>query len=156
MTGSTIKIDKFGDSEGNFSVLALKPYKMTRDNFSCDLHMVPVAYFQQGENFPVSEFFLLVFIIYFLHSLFFPHIFNKTKKYIAQDTIYLGVFLLLYSQEYKILNASVRIDWPGNEKPVDQPICGFNNELCPKDDTHITSLVIAGALGLLLFCSAGR
>lgn len=56
MTGSTIKIDSSGDSEGNFSVLALKPYKMTRDNFSCDLHMVPVAYFQQGENFPVSEF----------------------------------------------------------------------------------------------------
>lgn len=57
VTGSTIKIDSSGDSEGNFSVLALKPYKMTRDNFSCDLHMVPVAYFQQGENFPVSEFF---------------------------------------------------------------------------------------------------
>lgn len=55
MTGSTIKIDSNGDSEGNFSVLALKPYKMTRENFSCDLHMVPVAHFQQGENFPVSE-----------------------------------------------------------------------------------------------------
>lgn len=60
VTGSTIKIDGNGDSEGNFSVLALKPYKMTRDNFSCDLHMVPVAYFQQGDDFPVSEFFLLL------------------------------------------------------------------------------------------------
>lgn len=60
VTGSTIKIDSSGDSEGNFSVLALKPYKMTRDNFSCDLHMVPVAYFQQGRKFPVSEFFFVV------------------------------------------------------------------------------------------------
>lgn len=56
VTGSTIKIDSNGDSEGNFSVVALKPYKMTvRENFSCHVNMVPVAYFQQGENFPVSE-----------------------------------------------------------------------------------------------------
>lgn len=59
-------------------------------------------------------------------------------------------------QEYKIINASWRIDWPGNEKPIDQPICGFNNELCPKDDTHITSMVIAGALALMLFCGTGN
>lgn len=58
-------------------------------------------------------------------------------------------------QEYKIINASWRIDWPGNEKPIDQPICGFNNELCPKDDTHITSMVIAGTLALMLFCGTG-
>ncbi|XP_055316758.1 receptor-type guanylate cyclase Gyc76C-like [Sitodiplosis mosellana] len=107
VTGSTIKIDHNGDSEGNFSVVALKPHKMARENFSCDLHMVPVAYFQQGEDFP----------------------------------------------EYRLINASWRIDWPGSEKPIDEPICGFNNELCPKDDTHITSMVIAGALALMLFCS---
>lgn len=51
ITGATIKIDANGDSEGNFSVLALKP---SRENFSCNFQMVPVAYFQQGEN-PVSE-----------------------------------------------------------------------------------------------------
>lgn len=27
------------------------------------------------------------------------------------------------------------------------------NELCPKDDTHITSMVAAGVLGLILFCA---
>lgn len=60
ITGATIKIDGNGDSEGNFSVLALKPYK--EENFSClHYHMVPVAYFQQGENFPVSELSLLSF-----------------------------------------------------------------------------------------------
>lgn len=63
---------------------------------------------------------------------------------------------ILNFQEYKIINASWRIDWPANEKPFDQPICGFNNELCPKDDTHITSLVIAGALALMLFCGTGN
>lgn len=55
VTGATIKIDGNGDSEGNFSVLALKPYHMSRENFSCDFHMVPVGYFQQGEDFPVSK-----------------------------------------------------------------------------------------------------
>lgn len=60
---------------------------------------------------------------------------------------------IIYSQEYKIINASVRIDWPGPEKPADQPICGFLNEACPKDSTHITSMVVAGVLGLVLFCA---
>lgn len=46
------------------------------------------------------------------------------------------------------------VDWPGSERPADQPICGFMNELCPKDDTHITSMVIAGVLALMLFCAA--
>ncbi len=59
---------------------------------------------------------------------------------------------ILILQEYKIINASVRIDWPGSEKPADQPICGFMNEACPKDNTHITSMVVAGVLGLVLFC----
>lgn len=62
VTGSTIKIDKFGDSEGNFSVLALKPESANfanGDNFTCTMHMIPVANFHQrgGENdLPVSEF----------------------------------------------------------------------------------------------------
>lgn len=59
-------------------------------------------------------------------------------------------------QEFKFINPSMRIDWPGDEKPIDQPICGFNNELCPKDDTHITSMVIAATLALMLFCGTGK
>lgn len=46
-----------------------------------------------------------------------------------------------------------RIDWPNDFIPTDQPSCGFDNELCPKDDVHITSMVVAGVLGLILFCS---
>lgn len=57
VTGSTIKIDRNGDSEGNFSVLALKQFSHTLANKSnaCDFYMVPVAYFHQGDDFPVSE-----------------------------------------------------------------------------------------------------
>lgn len=63
VTGSTIKIDPNGDSEGNFSVLALKPHNLfIRENFSCDFTMLPVAYFQEGDTFPVSEsWFQLIF-----------------------------------------------------------------------------------------------
>ena len=53
ITGSDIRIDQFGDSEGNFSVLALKESNFsTKDftNFSCDRHMVVVATFQQNKN----------------------------------------------------------------------------------------------------------
>ncbi|XP_020815689.1 receptor-type guanylate cyclase Gyc76C [Drosophila serrata] len=107
ITGSTIKIDQYGDSEGNFSVLAYKPYKWNNSNgIACNYHMVPVAYFHQGEELP----------------------------------------------EYKLINGS--IDWPsGGEKPTDEPMCGFANELCKKDDTHYTSTVAAVVLGVLLFCS---
>lgn len=28
------------------------------------------------------------------------------------------------------------------------------NELCPRGDTHVTSMIIAGILGLVLFCAA--
>lgn len=56
ITGSTIKIDKNGDSEGNFSVLALKPHTfVVRENLTCDFTMLPVAYFQEGMILPVSE-----------------------------------------------------------------------------------------------------
>lgn len=67
VTGSTIKIDSNGDSEGNFSVLAFKPFKYSyRENLSCNYHMVPVAYFQQGSDIPVSEssFFVLVLLLH--------------------------------------------------------------------------------------------
>jgi hypothetical protein len=54
-------MDANGDSEGNFSVLALKEaFFSTKDNFTCDRQMVQVATFYQGNNdnyaFPVSEF----------------------------------------------------------------------------------------------------
>lgn len=55
VSGATIKLDKHGDSEGNFSVLALKKETLHRDNFTCEYQMAPVGQFQQGETL-VSEF----------------------------------------------------------------------------------------------------
>lgn len=45
------------------------------------------------------------------------------------------------------------IDWPGGRKPEDEPSCGFMNELCPKSDTQINSIIAAGVLALILFCA---
>ncbi|GFG40122.1 hypothetical protein Cfor_09373 [Coptotermes formosanus] len=57
ITGSSIKMDHNGDSEGNFSVAALKRYSYVYNtnmyNFTCDYFIRPVAGFQQGEN-PVN------------------------------------------------------------------------------------------------------
>ena len=55
VTGALIKLDHNADSEGNFSVAALKPYEFrSPDDFTCDYMIVPVATFQQGDN-PVSN-----------------------------------------------------------------------------------------------------
>ncbi|KAG6449579.1 hypothetical protein O3G_MSEX006116 [Manduca sexta] len=37
--------------------------------------------------------------------------------------------------------------------PEDEPSCGFNYEKCPRDDSQITSLVVAGTLAVTLFCA---
>lgn len=58
----------------------------------------------------------------------------------------------LHFQEYKI-NTSIKIDWPGEDRPFDMPVCGYMNELCSRDDAHITSIVAAGVLALVLFCA---
>lgn len=56
-------------------------------------------------------------------------------------------------QEYKVVNPRVLIDWSDGVKPEDEPSCGFLNEKCPKDDSQITSLVVAGTLAVTLFCA---
>jgi len=55
-------------------------------------------------------------------------------------------------KEYKF-NSILRIDWPSGSIPIDEPQCGFRNELCTKDDGHVWSMIVAGVLGLILFCS---
>jgi hypothetical protein len=47
----------------------------------------------------------------------------------------------------------MRIDWTSGIIPLDEPQCGFMNEHCTKDDGHVVSMVVAGVLGLILFCS---
>ncbi|XP_065353214.1 receptor-type guanylate cyclase Gyc76C-like isoform X1 [Cloeon dipterum] len=51
VTGSLIKWDKEGASEGNFSVIGLQNYNLTEHvNFSCPYHMLPVANFKHGDK----------------------------------------------------------------------------------------------------------
>ncbi|EFA10586.2 receptor-type guanylate cyclase Gyc76C isoform X1 [Tribolium castaneum] len=110
ITGATMKLDKNGDSEGNFSVLAFQPVsgdQHVHGNFSCPFQMRPVGqFFQQSGDFP----------------------------------------------EYKIYT-NTQIQWAGSDKPNDEPSCGFNNELCPKPNTHLNSIIAAGVLAILLFCA---
>ncbi|XP_076473176.1 receptor-type guanylate cyclase Gyc76C-like isoform X1 [Bombus vancouverensis nearcticus] len=110
VSGATIKFDKFGDSEGNFSVLALKKDPFRFNNFSCDFQMKPVGQFQQGETLGIDR--------------------------------------------VQVYRPSEAMDWPGKNKPEAEPGCGFLNEHCPKDDTHLRSIVAAGVLAVLLFCAA--
>jgi len=62
ITGATIQLDKHGDSEGNYSVVALKAqesqFKLKDANLSCPYSMISVAQFYHSENLvstPVSE-----------------------------------------------------------------------------------------------------
>ncbi|XP_046680079.1 receptor-type guanylate cyclase Gyc76C-like [Homalodisca vitripennis] len=55
--------------------------------------------------------------------------------------------------EYKLNSPSSQPLWVSGHKPDDEPSCGFKNELCGKDDSQ-GSIIVAGVLGLVLFCSS--
>lgn len=57
-------------------------------------------------------------------------------------------------QEYKLNSPNLQPDWAGGRKPDDEPSCGFLNQRCAKDDSQMGSVMVAGVLGLLLFCSS--
>uniref|UniRef100_A0A182J455 Guanylate cyclase n=1 Tax=Anopheles atroparvus TaxID=41427 RepID=A0A182J455_ANOAO len=120
IAGATIKIDDYGDSEGNFSVLALKREDYKEDNFSCEYQLRPVAHFQMRQ----------------------PQNLNDTGQHRNYEI-----------PEFKLSKVGSTIDWAGSDRPMDEPSCGFMNEHCMKDDTHIMSMVIAGVLALILFCA---
>ncbi|XP_065155987.1 receptor-type guanylate cyclase Gyc76C-like isoform X3 [Atheta coriaria] len=110
ITGATMKLDRNGDSEGNFSVLAFTRLSNPQEyavnnNFTCLYQMRPVGQFQQGE---------------------FP--------------------------DYQIY-PNVKIEWPQDSRPNDEPSCGFNNEMCQKSDSHMNSIIVAGTLAIVLFCA---
>lgn len=67
-----MQLDNNGDSEGNFSVLALThtPHNSTvYKNFTCPYQMRPVGqFYQHGGKIPVSEFTVFMYLI--LHALF--------------------------------------------------------------------------------------
>ncbi|KAK9751499.1 Receptor family ligand binding region [Popillia japonica] len=110
ITGATMKIDQNGDSEGNFSVLAVTrvfaDHRIVRTNFSCEFQMRPVAQFQAQTDLPVYQ-----------------------------------------------INKNSKVEWPNGNVPSDEPSCGFNNEMCLKNDTHLNSIIVAAVLAVLLFCA---
>lgn len=62
-----MQLDNNGDSEGNFSVLALThtPHNSTvHKNFTCAYQMRPVGQFYHGEKNPVSEFTIFMYLIF--------------------------------------------------------------------------------------------
>lgn len=113
--------------------------------------MIAVATFQQGNSnnyaFPVSE------LEHNFLSVFSPS--PPTPSSVDVALLWfpeLIEFLSDAMQEYKFNNI-MRIDWPSGSIPSDEPQCGFLNEHCTKDDGHVMSMVVAGVLGLILFCS---
>lgn len=62
------------------------------------------------------------------------------------------IYFILFLQTYKP-NYKLPIDWLNKDKPADEPSCGFNNEKCSEESTHIFSLVVAGILAVTLFCA---
>lgn len=86
VTGATMKIDRNGDSEGNFSVLALVPTSdnIVYNNYRCNYQMRPVGqFFQLDSAYPVSEFIVFLFLRRFtsaktINSLFHPK-FSRTR-----------------------------------------------------------------------------
>ncbi|XP_045475600.1 receptor-type guanylate cyclase Gyc76C-like isoform X2 [Harmonia axyridis] len=110
VTGAMMKLDEKGDSEGNFTVLALRPTPNSTHvykNFECPYQIRPVGqFYQQSDDFP----------------------------------------------KYNI-NNNTQIEWAsGKDKPNDEPSCGFQNELCPKANTQLNSIIAVGVLSVLLFC----
>ncbi|VEN37483.1 unnamed protein product [Callosobruchus maculatus] len=112
ITGAMMKIDKNGDSEGNFSVIAFTHprEKVVHDNFTCSFQMRPVVQFKSELDDDDST----------------------LPSYSPNKYIY----------------------WPNGVRPKDEPSCGFDNELCPKADTQLNSVVAAGVLAVALFCAA--
>ncbi|CAB3242068.1 unnamed protein product [Arctia plantaginis] len=85
---------------------------------------------------------------------FKPTTYRDGLVHCASSMIPVGHFLQSNREfpEYKVNHGS-SIDWPDSVKPEDEPSCGFLNEKCPKDDSQVTSLVVAGTLAVTLFCA---
>lgn len=57
-------------------------------------------------------------------------------------------------QRYELNSNTKPIQWVydrGN-RPPDEPSCGFDNELCPKPNTQLNSIIASGVLLVMLFC----
>ena len=125
ISGSYIRIDANGDSEGNFTAFALKSHDYTLQSlftgqkFHCDNYLMPVGEFHIGHD-------------HFNMSVAQTPSGESTKPL----------------PEYAILK---KIDWPKGFKPLDMPVCGYREEECQGGEgvTELAAII----LSILLVCA---
>lgn len=99
--------------------------------------------------FSLSLFFVIFLLVSCLLLIEFTPRSRDTAR--CNETVTIDTSIRRVAQVYR---PSEAMDWPGKNKPEAEPGCGFLNEHCPKDDTHLRSIVAAGVLAVLLFCAA--
>ena len=125
ISGSYIRIDANGDSEGNFTAFALKTHDYTLQSlftgqkFHCGNYLMPVGEFHIGHD-------------HFNMSVAQTPSGESTKPL----------------PEYAILK---KIDWPKGFKPLDMPVCGYKEEECQGGEgvTELAAII----LSILLVCA---
>lgn len=140
VTGASIRIDDNGDSEGNYTVLAVKFSNVSRSisvsktshtSFHCHYEMVPVGRFDYStKNGPP--------VMQFLDPARPTFLYNPLNFGIKQQ-----------------FNLTDKISWVGGKPPWDEPPCGYRNEKCQTSDNRDRdSQIAAGVLGFVLLVAA--
>ena len=119
ISGNYIRIDKNGDSEGNFTAFALKKSNFTymslisSKKFECNYYLQKVGDFRLSHLTQV----------------------NGSNGTVADDKM----------KELPEYISSDAIDWPNNHRPLDEPICGYNGFKCQGSQGRTE--IAAGILG---------
>ena len=133
VSGNYIRIDSSGDSEGNFTAYALKKHDFTQ-----------ISKFT-GRTFTCSHYLMPVGEFHWHQD----HFNSSSNQSVLGGTKALP--------EYSF---NKRIDWPKGFKPLDEPVCGYQEEKCQggKGMTEITAGVLGGLLvfALILTLSVYR
>jgi len=133
ISGNYIRIDSNGDSEGNFTAFALKDH-----NYTLVSKFSGKTFSCNSYLMPVGEFHTAA-----------DH-YNRSK---ANQTV-------KQTKELPEYVFSKRIDWPKGFKPLDEPVCGYQEEKCQggKGMTEIAAGILGGLLvfALILTLSVYR
>ena len=133
VSGNYIRIDSSGDSEGNFTAYALKRHNFTQ-----------ISKFT-GKTFTCSHYLMPVGEFHWHQDHF-----NATSNHSGTSS----------TKDLPEYSFNKRIDWPKGFKPLDEPVCGYQEEKCQggKGMTEITAGVLGGLLvfALILTLSVYR
>ncbi|XP_073983088.1 receptor-type guanylate cyclase Gyc76C-like isoform X2 [Rhodnius prolixus] len=84
-----------------------------------------------------------------------PHNITEDNFTCSHHLVPIGQFQQGYNDQhggYPELKVKWTIDWAGNDKPEDEPICGFDYSRCAKEDSQ-GSVAAAIVLAIALFCA---